>query len=482
MIPVILSGGSGSRLWPLSRNMYPKQLLPLVDAKHSMLQQTVLRTKTRTKVEEPSRLGSAVEFQAPVVICNDVHRFMVGEQLQQIGITDGTILLEPEGRNTAPAIALAAFKALKENPDEVLLVMPADHVIEDLEKFLSSLEIAEQIAKQGRLLTFGIVPTTPKTGYGYIKAGKSLAEGAFKVAEFKEKPDLSAATHYLKAGNYYWNGGIFAFTAQVYLAELKKYAPEIYQAAEQSMADTRADLDFIRINEEAFLKSPSISIDYAVMENTNKAAVLPLDVGWNDVGSWSALWDVAQKDTDHNAKHGDVLLHDTRNSYIYSETKLVSLVGVENLIVVETDDAVLVMHKDRAQDVKNIVEQLNNTERAQAHHHRKVYRPWGWYDSIDVGQRFQVKRIQVKPNARLSVQMHHYRAEHWVVVKGQAEVQNDDQILLLQENQSTYIPSGVKHALRNPSDTEPLDIIEVQSGSYLGEDDIVRFEDNYGRL
>ena len=476
MIPIILSGGSGSRLWPLSRNMYPKQLLPLVDSKYSMLQQTILRTQTTTPA------NSTIKFSAPMVICNEAHRFMVGEQLQQIGINDGTILLEPEGRNTAPAIALAALKVLQENPDEVLLVMPADHVIEDIAGFLLNIEATERLVEQGQLLTFGIVPTVAETGYGYIQAGEPVTDNAYKVAEFKEKPDLPSAQQYLKAGNYYWNSGIFVFTARAYIDELKKYAPAVFEAAEKAMADTHVDLDFIRIGGEAFKKSPSISIDYAVMEHTEKASVLPLDVGWNDMGSWSALWDVTEKDSDLNAKYGDVLLHDTRNSYIYSETKLVSLVGVENLIVVETDDAVLVMHKDRAQDVKEIVRQLNNHERAQTHHHRKVYRPWGWYDSIDVGDSFQVKRIQVKPNASLSLQMHHHRAEHWVVVKGQAQVQNGDQTVLLQENQSTYIPIGVKHALHNPSDTEPLEIIEVQSGSYLGEDDIVRFEDNYGRV
>ena len=483
MIPVILSGGSGSRLWPLSRDMYPKQLLPLIDPQYSMLQQTLLRTNLTANSSLIEKMESAptIDFQAPMIICNEVHRFMVGEQLQQLGFDDGTILLEPQGRNTAPAIALAAFEALQQGLDRVLLVMPSDHVIEDLAGFWSSLQAAEHLAKQGQLVTFGIVPSKPETGYGYIQAGEPVDGIAYQVAQFVEKPDLSTAEQYLKTGNYFWNGGIFMFTAQAYLEELHKYAPDVYQAAKHAMADTRIDLDFTRLNDEAFLESPSISIDYAVMENTDKATVLPLDVGWNDVGSWSALWRVSEKDPDQNVKHGDVLLHDTHNSYVYAETKLVSLVGIADLVVVETDDAVLVMHKDRAQDVKNIVEQLKGTERAHTRHHRKVYRPWGWYDSIDVGTQFQVKRIQVKPNAKLSVQMHQHRAEHWVVVKGQAEVLNGEQTVLLRENQSTYIPIGVKHSLRNPSDIEPLEIIEVQSGSYFGEDDIIRFEDDYGR-
>jgi len=469
MIPVILSGGSGSRLWPLSRDMYPKQFLPLIDPEFSMLQQTALRTQ------------EIVGVQAPIVICNETHRFMVGEHLQQIGIKDAAILLEPEGRNTAPAIALAAFKILQNNPDEVLLVMPADHVIEDLDSFLKVLGQAERLAQLDHLLTFGIVPTAPETGYGYIRAGESIDRWAYQVSEFKEKPDLKSAEQYIRAGNYYWNGGIFVFTAKAYLAELQKYAPEVYQAAAQAMAGAKADLDFIRVDVEAFLKSPSISIDYAVMENTDKAAVLPLDAGWSDIGSWPALWDVLDKDQNGNVIHGDVLLHDVTNCYAYAETKLVSLVGLQDLIVVETDDAVLVMHKNRAQDINEIVKQLKGSERTQTRHHRKVYRPWGWYDSVDVGQCFQVKRIQVNPGARLSVQMHRHRAEHWVVVKGQAEVLNGEQTVNLEENQSTYIPIGVTHALHNPSDTEPLEIIEVQSGSYLGEDDIVRFEDSYGR-
>jgi len=468
--PVILSGGVGSRLWPLSRGMYPKQLLCLVDEQHSMLQQTVLRSDGLDSVNRR------------IVVCNEAHRFIVGEQLKQIDCNNACILLEPQGRNTAPAIALAAFEVAKSNPDEVMLVMPADHVITDFDAFHVAITKASKLAMEGELVTFGIVPQSAETGYGYIKAGNPIGDGSFDVAEFKEKPSKEVARAYVASGDYYWNGGIFVFTASSYLEELKRFEPEVYECAALAVSDARVDLDFLRIDDEAFARSPSISIDYAVMERTSRAKVVALDAGWNDVGSWSALWDVSDKDEYGNAVTGDVLLSDTRNSHIYSESKLVSVVGVDDLVVVETDDAVLVTNRDNSQNVKAIVNQLETLERTQVRHHRKVYRPWGWYDSIDVGQRFQVKRIQVKPNARLSVQMHHYRAEHWVVVKGQAEVQNDDQILLLQENQSTYIPSGVKHALRNPSDTEPLEIIEVQSGSYLGEDDIVRFEDNYGRL
>lgn len=470
MTPVILSGGVGSRLWPLSRGMYPKQLLCLVDEELSMLQQTVQRSIDIEGVR-PS-----------VIVCNEKHRFMVGEQLQQIDINDALILLEPEGRNTAPAIALAAFAIAEKDPNEVMLVMSADHVIADVHSFHKSIDCASRLAKKGNLVTFGIVPQGPETGYGYIKASNALDNGGYDVAEFKEKPDLLTAQKYVGSGDYYWNGGIFVFTASSYLEELKRFEPEIYAAAEKSMSSATPDLDFVRIDQAAFSASPSISIDCAVMEKTNKAKVVPLDVGWNDVGSWSALWDVSEKDGNGNAVSGDVIVSDTRNSHIYSESKLVSVVGMENVVVVETDDAVLVTDRDHAQNVKAIVSQLEMLERTQVNHHRKVYRPWGWYDSIDVGDGFQVKRIQVKPGAKLSVQMHHHRAEHWVVIKGIAEVLNGDVTSRLTENQSTYIPIGTKHALGNPSDADVLEIIEVQTGSYLGEDDIVRFDDVYGRV
>ena len=469
MIPVILSGGVGSRLWPLSRGMYPKQLLPLVDQQWSMLQQTIQRANNLT------------DTQNPIIVCNEQHRFMVGEQCQQMDCEGVTILLEPFGRNTAPAIALAAFQAMINGDDPILIVMPADHVITDQADFQQAVTKANDLATDGKLVTFGIVPDQAETGYGYIKAGQAEG-GGFLVAEFKEKPSLEIAKQYLASGDYYWNGGIFVFRASVYLGQLKKFAPEAYAASENAIQGALLDLDFIRIDEAAFEKSPSISVDYAVMENTDMAMVVPLDAGWNDVGSWAALWEVSEKDENGNAVHGDVLLDNTKNSHIYAETKLVSVVGVEDLIIVETDDAVLVTKRDQAQNVKKIVEKLTQQGRSQINHHRKVYRPWGWYDSVDAGEGFQVKRIQVKPGAKLSVQMHHKRAEHWVVVKGVAEVLNGETTSLLHENESTYIPIGVTHSLKNPSETEPLEIIEVQSGSYLGEDDIVRFEDEYGRI
>ncbi len=467
MIPVILSGGVGSRLWPLSRGLYPKQLLPLVDETKTMLQQTLMR------------VGG--ESGSPIIVCNEEHRFMVGEQVHQAGIRDASIILEPEGRNTAPAIALAAIIAFQQDENATLLVMPADHVVEDSGAFQLAVKQAEALALQDKLVTFGIVPDSPETGYGYIKAGSSLGNVGFKVSEFKEKPNAQLARQYVDSGDYYWNAGIFVFKASVYLSELDELAPNVATQAREAIGGSRADLDFLRLDEAAFLKSPNISIDYAVMEKTDRAAVVPLNVGWSDVGSWSALWEVSPKDTDGNALVGDVIAHETFNTHVYSESKLVSTVGVENLIVVETADAVMVANKERSQEVKEIVKQLKSEKRSLVTHHRKVYRPWGWYDSIDAGDRFQVKRIQVKPGAKLSVQMHYHRAEHWVVVRGTAEVLNGEETTLLKENESTYIPIGVTHALRNPSETQVLEIIEVQSGSYLGEDDIVRFEDNYGR-
>ena len=468
VIPVILSGGVGSRLWPLSRGMYPKQLLPLAHAQWSMLQQTV------------QRIGSLENVEPGIVVCNEEHRFMVGEQLQQLSYAGAAILLEPRGRNTAPAIALAAMHALADHADPVLLVMPADHVIADQAAFEAAVKVAVELAEKGHLVTFGVVPKKPETGYGYIKGGATVGAG-YRVAEFKEKPSLEIAEQYVASGDYYWNGGIFAFRALAYLTELQLFSPDIYTAARQAIDKAELDLDFVRVDAASFAQSPSISIDYAVMEQTDKAVVVPLSAGWDDVGSWSALWDVSAKDANGNAVHGDVLLHDTRNCHIHTGNRLVSAVGVEDLIIVATDDAVMVTRRDQAQHVKKIVELLKAEGRSQVSHHRKVYRPWGWYDSIDSGERFQVKRIQVNPGARLSVQMHHHRAEHWVVVKGVAEVLNGEDTRLLQENESTYIPIGVTHALRNPSETEVLEIIEVQSGSYLGEDDIVRFEDRYGR-
>lgn len=468
MIPVILSGGVGSRLWPLSRDLYPKQMLCLADDKWSMLQQTVQRAEGLTGTEPP------------IIVCNEEHRFMVGEQLHQSSCEGATILLESKGRNTAPAIALAALYALRSDQDAILLVMPADHVIADYAAFKKAVGTAEKLAEKGFLVTFGIVPDKPETGFGYIKAGEPIANG-FKIAEFKEKPSLDNAAKYLADGGYYWNGGIFMFQAATYLAELQQYAPAVYAAAVKAIAGTTSDLDFLRVDVEAFSKSPSISIDYAVLEKTDKAVMVPLHAAWNDVGSWAALWDIADKDANGNAVTGDVLLKNTRDSYVYSENKLVATLGVADLIVVETADAVLVAGRDQAQHVKELVAELDRHERPHVKHHRKVYRPWGWYDSVDHGEGFQVKRIMVKPQAKLSVQMHKFRAEHWVVVKGVAEVLNGEQTIILHENESTYIPIGSKHSLRNPSHTDDLEIIEVQSGSYLGEDDIIRFEDQYGR-
>lgn len=406
---------------------------------------------------------------------------MVAEQLQQMGQSDAGIILEPEGRNTAPAIALAAFCALQSDSEAVLLVMPADHLIADQNEFEAAVSQASKAVDDGALVTFGVVPTHAETGYGYIKAQASSSGKPVTVDAFVEKPDAETAQSYIESGDYYWNGGIFMFRADGFLAELEKFQPEVYAAAQNAIKGMQKDLDFLRVDAEEFAKSPSISVDYAVMEKTDKAVMVPLDAGWSDVGSWAALWEVSDKDPQGNAVSGDVIMHDTQNSHIYAETKLVTAVGVQDLVIVETDDAVMVSHRDRAQEVKQVVEQLGTAERSQTKHHRKVYRPWGWYDSIEAGQGFQVKLIQVKPGARLSVQMHHRRAEHWVVVKGVAEVLNGDKTFELQVNQSTYIPIGVTHALRNPSSDEPLEIIEVQSGDYLGEDDIVRFEDDYGR-
>jgi len=463
MIPVILSGGSGTRMWPYSRSMYPKQFLPLVGEK-SMLQETILRLN-RVKTE-------------PIIVCNKDHRFMVAEQLRAIGVNAHSILLEPAAKNTAPAIVLAALKAVESGQDDVLLVLPADHVIPDNDAFQSALKVAEKEAAAGNLVTFGIVPTYAETGYGYINAsGKG---GARPVKDFLEKPDADTAQCYVDSGDYFWNSGMFMFKASVYLAEVGKYAPEILSSCTDALALAKSDLDFIRIDKASFKECPSDSIDYAVMEKTNSAVMVPLDAGWNDVGSWASLWAVSDRDSDGNACRGDVLVDDTQNCYIQSEDKLIATIGLKDTIIVQTDDAILVAAKDRVQEVKGIVDKLKSLDRPEVKLHRKVYRPWGYYDSIDSGERFQVKRIVVNPGAKLSLQMHYHRAEHWVVVSGTAEVVNGDEVLLLKENESTYIPLGTVHSLSNPG-AIPLEIIEVQSGSYLGEDDIVRIEDVYGR-
>ncbi|MBO9488986.1 mannose-1-phosphate guanylyltransferase/mannose-6-phosphate isomerase [Endozoicomonas sp. G2_1] len=464
--PIIMAGGSGSRLWPLSRQLFSKQFLTLF-GENSMLQATAKRL-------------SGVDHKAPMVICNEEHRFSVAEQFRAKSIPNSGIILEPVGRNTAPAIALPAFQAINSGEDPLLLVLAADHVIKDEAAFCASIEKAAVIAEQGKLVTFGIVPTAPETGYGYIKRGDEHSEG-FIVDSFVEKPDLAKAQSYLVSEQYYWNSGMFLFKASSYLNELKAYRPDIYSACEQAMAKTQADIDFIRVDSEAFDACPDDSIDYAVMEKTEHAVVVPMDCGWSDVGSWSALWDIEDKDIDGNVFKGDVINVNSSNTYVNAEERLVAVVGLDDVVVVETKDAILVSKKSKVQEVKQVVNQLKTEQRSEFKHHREVYRPWGKYDSVDNGERFQVKRITVKPGSKLSVQMHHHRAEHWIVVSGTAKVTNGEQELLLTENQSTYIPIGVVHALENPGKVD-LELIEVQSGSYLGEDDIVRFEDRYGRV
>ena len=466
--PVILSGGSGSRLWPLSRQNLPKQFLALV-GERSLYQETVLRA---------SRLLGA---QAPVTVCSDDHRFMVGEQLQGVGVASGGILLEPVARNTAPAIALAALHLTAASPDATMLVLPADHLIEDEAAFRDAVARAMALAEAGWLVTFGIHPDSPETGYGYIARGAALGDGGFEVARFVEKPDLATAQAYLADGGYAWNSGMFLFRAQRYLDELAAHAPAMLEAVRKAHAAARSDLDFIRVDADAFAASPGDSIDYAVMEKTDRAAVVPVSCGWSDIGSWSSLWSVAEHDDDGNRTEGDVIAVDTRGSLVRaSERRLIATLGVEDLVVIDTPDATLVARKDRVQDVKAIVDKLKQAGRQEHLFHRKVYRPWGSYDSIDMGERFQVKRIVVKPGAALSLQKHHHRAEHWVIVSGTAEVTRNEEVFLLHENESTFLPLGAVHRLRNPG-TAPLELIEVQSGSYLGEDDIVRLADVYGR-
>lgn len=466
MQPVVLAGGTGSRLWPKSRVALPKQFLSLT-SENSMLQDTLARLE-------------GTQAAAPIVICNNAHRFLVAEQLRQQDCDHGGIILEPVGRNTAPAIALAALHAIKTDPEAVLLVLAADHLIQNQAAFHDAIEKAHALALDGRLVTFGIVPDQPHTGYGYIKSGDVLDAG-FSVSEFVEKPDLVTATKYVESGQYFWNSGMFMFKAATYVDELGKYAPEILDVCERAIATETPDLDFIRVDADTFSQSPDDSIDYAVMEKTELAAMVSLDAGWSDVGSWSSLWETAEdKDDNGNATVGDVLLTDVNDSYINAEERLVAAVGVDDLVIVETKDAVLVANKSKVQDIKTIVSQLKEQKRPEYEFHREVYRPWGKYDSIDNGERFQVKRITVKPGEKLSVQMHHHRAEHWIVVSGTANVTIDDSVAMLTENQSIYIPIGAVHALENPGKI-PLELIEVQSGSYLGEDDIVRFSDRYGR-
>ena len=474
LCPVILSGGAGTRLWPLSRELYPKQLLALT-GERTMLQQTALRLE-------------GLSATTPVVVCNEAHRFLVAEQLRQVRIEPRALVLEPFGRNTAPAIALAAHAALKSaeasdpGADPVLLVLPADHVIRDVPTFQEAIRVALPAAEQGKLVTFGIVPSAPETGYGYIQraaTGESIG-GAHVIARFVEKPSAEKAAQFLKSGDYFWNSGMFMFRARRYLQELARFAPEIAKVCETAAAAAKSDLDFTRVDAKLFETCPSDSIDYAVMEKTSDALVVPLDAGWSDVGSWAALHEACESDSHGNVARGDVIAEDSSGCYLYSESRLVAVVGLEDHVVIETKDAVLVAPKERVQDVKKLVFRLKEQGRYEHSLHREVFRPWGSYDSIENGPRFQVKRLKVKPGATLSLQMHHHRAEHWIVVSGTARITRGDEVFLLEENQSTYIPVGVRHRIENPGKI-PVHIIEVQSGSYLGEDDIVRFEDRYGR-
>jgi mannose-1-phosphate guanylyltransferase / mannose-6-phosphate isomerase len=467
IIPVILSGGSGTRLWPLSRKQYPKQYLPLV-GDNTMLQETILR------------LSGLDNLADPIIVCNADHRFLVAGQCQQINIKNPTILLEPVGRNTAPAIAAAALQSLKTSDDTVLLVLSADHVIQDIDAFHQAIKIASNQAQEGKLATFGIVLTDANTGYGYIKSSKNNTDGAHKVEKFVEKPDLETAEKYLDQGNYLWNSGMFMFKADTLIDELTTHSPDIVKLVSDAVNNAAQDLDFIRLDNQAFESSPSDSIDYALMEKSDNVVVVPLDAGWSDVGSWSTLYDIGVKDSSGNVLKGDVTVKDTTNTYIYASHHMVTTVGVDNLIVIDTPDATFIASQDKAHEVKSIVESLQKNGRDEAHSNRKVYRPWGWYDSIEVGKHFQVKRLHVNPGAKLSLQMHNKRAEHWVVVIGIATAFNGEEVLTLKEGESTYIPLGVTHALENKT-SDPLEIIEVQSGTYLGEDDIVRFEDIYGR-
>ncbi len=467
MIPVILSGGTGSRLWPLSRQLNPKQFLSLVNPERSLLQETIQRLE-------------GLPVGTPRLVCNEEHRFLAAEQLRKLGLEDANILLEPVGRNTAPALALAALQATAAGEDPLLLVLPADHTFKDVGAFQASISAAIPLALDGKLVTFGIVPTYPETGYGYIEKGERVGECGFSVSRFVEKPELALAQHYLQDDAYFWNSGMFLFRASRYLEELETFSPKILSVCIEALSKGSQDSNFTRVDRVLFAACPEDSIDYAVMERTAEAVMVVMDAGWSDVGSWSALCDTFAKDPAGNVFQGDVVAQSTFNTYVHANSRLVATVGIEDLVIVETNDAILVAHKDQVQDVKKIVERLKRSDRHEYVNHREVYRPWGMYDSIDKGHRYQVKRITVQPGAKLSVQMHHHRAEHWIVVSGTAKVTNGDKTYLVTENQSTYIPIGQVHALENPG-VIPLELIEVQSGSYLGENDIVRFEDKYGR-
>ncbi|HEX4173023.1 MAG TPA: mannose-1-phosphate guanylyltransferase/mannose-6-phosphate isomerase [Acetobacteraceae bacterium] len=468
VIPVILSGGSGTRLWPVSRESFPKQLWPLVSDR-TLLQETVLRAQ-----------GNG--FASPIIVANQEHRFLIAEQLRAAAITSARILLEPVGRNSAPAIAAAALLVAEQDPDAVLWLLAADHAITDTKALHAKLGIAAEAARSGRIVTFGMRPVSPETGYGYIAIGEPLSDapGAYSVAEFIEKPDPAEATRMASDGRHLWNSGMFVFTARTLLEELEMHAPDVLRSVRQAVADRTADLDFVRLGVAAFTASPSISLDYAVAEKTSRAAVVPADIGWSDVGSWGALWELGQKDEAGNVAIGDVLLENARNCYVRSDGMLATVVGLEDAVVVVTEDAVLAMHREHAQNVKKIVDRLKATGRHEAVAHNRMYRPWGFYETLILGNRFQVKRIVVSPGSKLSLQKHHHRAEHWVVVNGTAIVTRDNETLLIRENESIYLPLGCVHRLDNPGKI-PLTLIEVQSGAYLGEDDIVRLDDVYNR-
>ena len=472
VVPVILSGGSGTRLWPMSRQLYPKQFIPLVGSE-SLFQATI------------ERVAGLKDVQPVRVVCNNEHRFMAAEQLREMGMGDGQIILEPVGRNTAPAIAVAAFEVADTLGEGILLVLPADHLIRRVDVFHQAVAHGAVAARAGHLVTFGVVPNRPETGYGYIRRGQGLDLAGedlavYRVEAFAEKPDLERARAYLESGDYLWNSGMFMFQAARYLEELERHAPQIYEVAGEAYSNRSKDLDFIRLDPEAFAASPSDSIDYAVMEKTASAAVIPLDAGWSDVGSWHSLWESEDQDEDGNVVVGDVIGEQNRGCYLHSNYRLLGAIGLQDMVVVETADAVLVAPQGRSQDVRMVVDRLKAERRDEAVLHRRVYRPWGSYEVVDVADRFLVNRITVKPGHSLSLQMHHHRAEHWVVVKGTAKVTRDGETFMLTENESTFIPVGARHRLENPGKI-PLEMIEVQSGSYLGDDDIVRFEDRYGR-
>jgi mannose-1-phosphate guanylyltransferase len=478
VVPIILSGGTGSRLWPLSRELNPKQFLPLV-AKNSMLQETLIRLHNNSSIDK-----NPIDAETdPIIVCNEAHRFLAAEQLRQINYQNPTILLEPQGRNTAPAICVAAMHLIAQKQDSIMLVLPADHVISNVDSFHQTLAQGTKLAEKDKLVTFGISANSPETGYGYIQQANLIdkTNNAYLISRFVEKPDKQTAAAYIKSGGYLWNSGMFMFKSSVFIQELEKYQPEMVKSCRQALEYAKKDCDFIRLDKESFISSPADSIDYALMEKTEHAVVIPLDANWSDVGSWDALWEIGEKDSQANVCHGDLILEQVNNSYIHADYRLVAAIGMQDCIIIETADAILVADKNQAQKVKSIVQKLKSQQRDEAMLHQRVYRPWGSYETLDEEHRFKVKRIIVNPGSTLSLQMHHHRAEHWVIVRGTAKITQGDKEFVLTEDQSTYIPLGTTHRLENPG-VIPLEIIEIQSGSYLGEDDIVRFSDQYGRV